>query len=118
VMRRYGFLVDSRATPANPDHLPVGFTKHFDRTLNQELLDITCAACHTGELHVTRDGRTRALRIDGGQANHAFTDADFGHFLPTLISSLAATATNPLKFRRFAKNVLGPTYPNGRWELH
>ena len=117
VLSRYGFLVDE-ATPANPDRLPVGFTKHFDRALNEELLDITCAACHTGQIQITRDGRTRAMRIDGGSAIHAFTDSNFGHFLPTLIASMTATATNPLKFLRFARRVLGPTYPEGRWELH
>jgi hypothetical protein len=117
IMRRYGFLVDE-ATPRNPDQLPVGFTRHFDTTLNEELLDITCAACHTGQIQVTRDGRTRALRIDGGQALHAFTDSNPGHFLPTMVASMAATATNPLKFARFARKVLGDTYPEGRWELH
>lgn len=118
VMRRYGFLVDDEATPLNPDRLPVGFTRHFDTTLNEELLDLTCAACHTGQIQVTRDGRPRALRVDGGQAMHAFTDAHFGQFMPTMISSMAATVTNPLKFRRFAKKVLGPTYPDGALTLH
>jgi len=117
VLRRYGFVVDD-PTPANPDGLPVGFSKHFGRDLNEELLDITCAACHTGELNVTRDGRTTALRIDGGSAIHAFTDAHFGHFVPTLVSSMASTATNPFKFNRFARKVLGEHYPRGRWQLH
>lgn len=117
VMRRYGFLVD-QATPLNPSQLPVGFTKHFDRQLNEEVLDITCAACHTGQLHVTRNGRRTAVRIDGGPALHAFTDADFGHFVPTMVASMVSTAANPLKFRRFARKVLGEGYPEGRWTLH
>lgn len=117
VLGRYGFLVDE-PTPANPDRLPVGFTKHFDRQLNEELLDITCAACHTGQIQITRDGRTRAMRIDGGSAIHAFTDSNFGSFLPTLIASLTSTAANPFKFNRFARRVLGSTYPEGRWTLH
>jgi mono/diheme cytochrome c family protein len=116
-MRRWGFLVDP-ATAGNPDRLPVGFTRHFDRAANDDMLSITCAACHTGELHVTRDGRARAVRIDGGQAMHAFTDASFGNFLPTMITSLLSTATNPIKFNRFARKVLGDGYPNGRRELH
>ncbi len=117
VMRRYGFLVDE-VTARNPDRLPVGFTKHFDPALNEELLDVTCAACHTGQLNVTSGGRTRALRIDGGSANHAFTDAHMGQFLPTLIASMAATALNPLKFNRFANRVLGPASTGGKWTLH
>ena len=47
------------------------------------MLDITCAACHTGQIEVTRNGRTTALRIDGGSALHAFTNSNIGHFVPT-----------------------------------
>lgn len=107
LLRRYGFIVDAEPSAMNPDLLPVGFSKHFDRTLNEEMLDLTCAACHTGQLNVTRDGRTVALRIDGGSAIHAFTDSNLGHFVPTLMSSIASTAFNPLKFSRFADRVLG-----------
>jgi hypothetical protein len=117
VMSRYGFLSDPM-TAANPDRLPVGFTHHFDQGLNEELLDVTCAACHTGQIQITRNGYTRALRIDGGSADHAFTTADLGHFLPTLIASMGATWANPLKFNRFAKAVLGDQYPSGLWHLH
>jgi len=116
-LSRYGFIVDPQ-TAHNPDGLPVGFTKHFDRQTNEEMLDITCAACHTGQIHVRRGGTTTAIRIDGGQALHAFTDSDIGHFLPTLVSSLTATAVNPVKFNRFARKVLGDQYPRGRWALH
>ena len=105
-LRRYGFVVDSPSA-ANPDGLPVGFTKHFDRDLNEEMLDLTCAACHTGQINVTRNGRTVGVRIDGGSAIHAFTDSNIGHFVPTLMSSIASTVFNPVKFRRFADNVLG-----------
>jgi hypothetical protein len=116
MLGRYGFIVDA-PTDSNPHRLPVGFTKHFDRELQEELLDITCAACHTGQLEVTRDGVSRAIRIDGGQANHAFTDASFGHFLPTMIASMANTYINPFKFVRFAREELGAQYPRGFWEL-
>jgi mono/diheme cytochrome c family protein len=117
VLRRYGFLVDE-PTPKNPDGLPVGFTRHFDRTLNEEMLDITCAACHTGQINVTRNGRTMALRVDGGAGLQAFTDSNVGHFVPTMLASMVATAANPIKFNRFARKVLGDHYPEGRWALH
>ena len=117
VLRRYGFLVDE-PTPKNPDGLPVGFTRHFDRTLNEEMLDITCAACHTGQINLTRNGRTMALRIDGGSGLHAFTDSNVGHFVPTMLASMVSTVTNPIKFNRFARKVLGDVYPQGRWALH
>ena len=89
----------------------------FDRQLNEELLDITCAACHTGQMNVTRAGTTTALRIDGGSALHAFTDANIGHFVPTLAASLLGTLVNPFKFNRFADAVLGPGHSGGRWAL-
>lgn len=115
-LRRYGFIVDP-PTAANPDQLPVGFSKHFDAQLNETLLDVTCAACHTGQLHVTRNGRTTAVRVDGGQAMHAFTTSTAGHFLPMMMASMASTALNPFKFNRFADRVLGPG-GGGRMALH
>ena len=116
-MRRYGFIVDP-ATPQNPDGFPIGFAKHYDPQLNEEVLDITCAACHTGQIHVTdSSGRTTALRIDGGSALHAFTNSKIGHFVPTFGASLMGTLANPMKFNRFANAVLGPNREGGRWAL-
>lgn len=115
-LRRQGFIVDPQ-TAANPDQLPVGFTRHFDNGLHEELLDITCSACHTGQLNLTRGGRTVAVRIDGGQAMHALTTSTPGHFLPTMMASMVSTWANPFKFNRFARRVLGDS-PGGRWELH
>ena len=58
-MRRYRFLVDPAPSAANPDQLPIGFTRHFDPGIGEDVLDITCAACHTGEIHYTKDGKTQ-----------------------------------------------------------
>ena len=116
IMRRYGFLVDGPSR-ANPDGLPLGFAKAFDPQLNEDMLDITCAACHTGQITVTRGGRTTALRIDGGSALHAFTNSKIGHFVPTLAASLLGTLANPAKFSRFADAVLGAGNSGGRWAL-
>jgi hypothetical protein len=109
-MRAYGFLVDPAASPANPDHLPVGFTRHFDRHLQEEVLDFTCATCHTGQLDVTRNGRRYGIRVDGGPAMHALTSVKLGHFGPVLLGAMGSTYLNPLKFDRFAHRVLGPSY--------
>ena len=117
-MRGYRFLVDAAATPNNPDRLPVGFARYFNPNVNEDVLDITCAACHTGELHVNAGGQRVALRIDGGQAMHAFTSPDRGQFLSDLNASLMTTYFNPLKFTRFAKKVLGNRYPSGYFHLH
>ncbi|WP_246589868.1 di-heme-cytochrome C peroxidase [Marinobacterium ramblicola] len=99
---RFKFLDD----PSHPDDLPVGFAKRYSASLGEELLDISCAACHTGELHYNKEGKRFGLRIDGGQAMHAFTDLQRGSFGPMLISALAETWANPLKFNRFADRVL------------
>jgi mono/diheme cytochrome c family protein len=117
-LQRYRFIVDPKPTARNPDRLPVGFTRHFDHALGQDVLDITCAACHTGEIHARKDGKTIAVRIDGGQAMHAFTDMQRGAFGPTLVASMIATWTNPMKFDRFAKRVIGTRFPEGKSALH
>ncbi|MEM9058106.1 MAG: di-heme-cytochrome C peroxidase, partial [Pseudomonadota bacterium] len=116
-LRTYRFIVDGAPTPANPDQLPIGFARHYSTVVNEDVLDITCAACHTGQLHVEKDGRRIAVRIDGGQAMHAFTDNARGNFGPTLMASMIATYVNPLKFNRFARKVLGAGYPEGKATL-
>lgn len=111
LMRAWGFQVDNAATPANPHQLPVGFTKHFDPVLQDHVLDLSCATCHTGALRVRQgDGSLLSLRIDGGQAMHAFTTSSMPHFLPVLITSMLSTYTNPFKFDRFARKVLAEHY--------
>jgi mono/diheme cytochrome c family protein len=118
-LRAYGFIVDPEPSLQNPDQLPVGFAKRFDPKLGEAVLDLSCAACHTGQLVVNRGGKRTALRIDGGPASHAFTTTRLGHFVPTLVASLASTYVNPLKFRRFGKRVLGEGgYPRGKGRLH
>ena len=113
LMRAWGFQVDNAATPANPHQLPVGFTRHFDPVLQDHVLDISCATCHTGALRVRQgDGSLISLRIDGGQAMHAFTTSSMPHFLPVLITSMMSTYLNPFKFDRFARKVLAEHYHN------
>jgi hypothetical protein len=116
-LRRLGFIVDPMPTHDNPNQLPLGFTKHFDPQLNEDVLDITCAACHSGQINVTRNGRTTGIRIDGGAAMHAFTAVHTGHFLPVLLGSMTSTMLNPIKFNRFARNVLGDAYDTGKGRL-
>jgi mono/diheme cytochrome c family protein len=118
-MRAFGFLVDNTKTEMNPDQLPVGFTKHYDPVKREDLLDITCAACHTGELHYTgKDGQRVAIRIDGGAAMHAFTAMKLGHFGPTLLAAMARTYLNPWRWHKFARAVLGDEhYESGNGTL-
>ena len=120
-MRRFGFLVDAMPSKMNPDQLPVGFSKHYDYDLREDVLDLTCATCHTGQLDIdspSNNGKLYTVRIDGGQAMHAFTAVAVGHFIPTLLESMTSTYLNPWKFNRFARRVLKDHYAEGKGQLH
>lgn len=111
-MARFGFLIDpaQNATANNPGNLPVGFARHQNPGNQDQFLDITCAACHTGELRFNG----QAVRIDGGSAQHVLPSSvptlRGGSFGQALVASLASTYYNPWKFERFARNVLGSDY--------
>jgi mono/diheme cytochrome c family protein len=111
-LARFGFLIDpsQRPTPNNPGNLPVGFARHQNPGSQDEFLDITCAACHTGELRFNG----QAVRIDGGSAQHVLPSSvptlRGGSFGQSLVASLTSTYYNPWKFERFARNVLGQDY--------
>ncbi|UVE19516.1 cytochrome c [Pseudomonas sp. LS44] len=111
-LARFGFLIDpqQRASQLNPGNLPVGFARHADEATGNQYLDITCSACHTGELRY----RGNAIRIDGGAALHSLASTvptlRGGGFGQALGMSMALTYYNPLKFRRFAKEILGERY--------
>ena len=49
---------------------------------------------------------------------HEFTNMQRGAFGPTLVASMLSTWANPWKFNRFARNVIGPRYPEGKSGLH
>ncbi|WP_033063644.1 di-heme-cytochrome C peroxidase [Pseudomonas sp. GM48] len=111
-LARFGFLVDpgQKPTPNNPGNLPAGFTQHQNAGSPDKFLDITCAACHTGELRF----KGQAVRIDGGSAQHVLPSSvptlKGGSFGQALVASLVSTYYNPWKFERFARNVLGQDY--------
>ncbi|MEM1439298.1 MAG: di-heme-cytochrome C peroxidase [Pseudomonadota bacterium] len=91
----FGFLAQ-QPTDNNPDGLPVGFSQDHDDDA-QAWLGLTCAACHTGEVHY----RGAKIRVDGGQSL-----LDFDGFEAAVVDALSATLANPDKFERFARRVL------------
>jgi hypothetical protein len=97
----FGFLPDS-AGPQNPDGLPVGFARDTIIDVNTgqsvEVVGLTCAACHTGQLEYQGKG----IRIDGGSAN-----VDLASFQTELGYAVAFTDKIPFRFERFARTVLG-----------
>ncbi|WLH61526.1 di-heme-cytochrome C peroxidase [Pseudomonas sp. FP2300] len=118
-LARFGFLVDpaQKASPDNPGNLPVGFARHQNPGSSEQFLDITCAACHSGELRF----KGQAIRIDGGSAQHVLPSSvptlRGGSFGQALVASLASTYYNPWKFERFARQVLGKDYDARHEEL-
>ncbi|MGX1176338.1 di-heme-cytochrome C peroxidase [Pseudomonas sp. R151218B TE3479] len=118
-LARFGFLIDpaQKASPGNPGNLPVGFARHQNPGSTEQFLDITCAACHTGELRF----KGQAIRIDGGSAQHVLPSSvptlRGGSFGQALVASLASTYYNPWKFERFARQVLGKDYDARHDEL-
>ncbi len=113
-MRGWGFIVDPGQLPsaANPGNLPVGMTRHHNPDADAQRLDLSCALCHTGELHY----RGVALRVDGGQAVQSVSTAKRGEFITTLAAAALATYINPAKWNRFAERVAG-TDPEKRDQL-
>jgi hypothetical protein len=79
----------------NPDGLPVGFVG--ETADNVKWLGMTCAACHTAELHVSEV----AFRVDG-----APTQGNVQALLSDLIVAVKNTADDAAKFDRFAAKVL------------
>ena len=118
-LARFGFLIDPEQQPSqqNPGNFPVGFTRHADAETGEHYLDISCAACHTGQLRY----KGQAVRIDGGAALHSLASTvptlRGGSFGQALGMSMALTYYNPLKFRRFAQQVLGDEYTSGKAQL-
>ncbi len=101
-LARFGFIPDP-VSPANPDALPVGFTKgesFVEGTMTPEpVVGLTCAACHTGQIEY----RGRGLRVDGGPGM-----IDATGFQGQLGAALLLTDQSAPRFARFADRVLGP----------
>lgn len=126
-LARFGFLIN-HGDPS-PLSLPVGFARHEDPDWwgsgdGAEVLDVACAACHTGELYyrtsncgtgppprvASRDDKLCGLRVDGGQAMHVIAASSVHRrarsFAQEMVSSMLATYVAPLKWRRFKRAVL------------
>jgi mono/diheme cytochrome c family protein len=91
---RYRYLTQ-KATPSNPDGLPVGMAK--DIYQGKAYMGFTCAACHTGQVNYRGTG----IRIDGGPAS-----ADMDSFMHDLGAALAKTESDDTKKARFVQAVL------------
>ena len=100
---RFGFLEGQQHPTLNPNGLPVGFARqeNFSDPMTGQtypVVGLTCAACHTGELHHGK----YAVRIEGGPAM-----IEVSEFQKALGIALALTQKYPFRFGRFAEKVLG-----------
>jgi mono/diheme cytochrome c family protein len=105
-LSRFGFI-PSHADALNPDGLPIGFAvdKDFVDPIEKRgyaVVGLTCAACHTGELHYGK----YAVQVEGAPAM-----IEVAAFQKALGLALAFTDTFPLsvgRYGRFEERVLGP----------
>ncbi len=103
-MRRLGFVYDpsENINPNNPLDMPIGLTWHYAKDSNDKIMDVSCAACHSGQM--TYEGTL--IQIDGSPGGHALPALQPSQFLPNVYASLFTTMVNPFKFSRFADKVL------------
>lgn len=98
-MRKLGFL-PRRSGGGNPDGLPIGFAKDFDKTNKRSWVGLNCSACHTSQINYKNVG----YLVDGAAGL-----IDLSGFLRTLVAALEETSSDEQKFERFAGNVLEGT---------
>ena len=89
--------------------LPVGFSRAtvpmMRGVIEQDVVGLTCAACHTTELHF----QDTAIRIDGATAL-----IDPTSFQSALGGAMLLTQRLPFRFNRFADRVLSKPQPPDR----
>jgi len=103
-LARFGFLNSQKDSKLNPDELPIGFARQEDfhdpeTKTTYPVVGLTCAACHTGELHYSK----YAVRVDGAPAMIEVTE-----FQKALLLAVGLTQKIPFRYGRFEKRVLGP----------
>ena len=103
-LARFGFLNSQKDSKLNPDGLPIGFARQEDfhdpeTKTTYPVVGLTCAACHTGELHYSK----YAVRVDGAPAMIEVTE-----FQKALLLAVGLTQKIPFRYGRFEKRVLGP----------
>jgi hypothetical protein len=105
-LSRFGFI-PSHTDAQNPDGWPIGFAldKNFTDPIEKSaypVVGLTCAACHTGELHYGK----YAVQVEGAPGM-----IEVAAFQKALGLALVFTDTFPLsigRYRRFEERVLGP----------
>ena len=102
-LARFGFLSGQTDAKLNPDGLPIGFARQADfydpeKKKTYPVVGLTCAACHTGELHYGK----YAVQVDGAPAMIEVTE-----FQKALGLAVGLTKGIPFRYGRFEKRLLG-----------
>jgi hypothetical protein len=107
---RYGLITQAPNPRTNPDGLPIGLTKTVvtEGRFKGETVGITCAACHTGQLHY----QGKRIRVDGAVGN----TFDVMAYMQAFDDALQTTLTDAAKFERLAAR-LGASSPDAKSEL-
>lgn len=99
-MEKFGYLPDLQDSRG----LPVGFTVDKGGE-TEEWLGMTCAACHTAELHYQDKKQDKKLRIDGAPAI-----ANLMEFYRAMYRAFRAMCQDTKKREEFVKEVLGDNF--------
>jgi len=116
-LARYGFIYESdQPAPGEPD-LPIGwaidekYMAKYDTPPVETptpMVGLSCAACHSNRIDIEGpDGRIKGVLIEGGSAM-----IDLGSLELAVGKALGYTWAFPLRFARFARNVLGVDVPD------
>ena len=103
-LSRFGFLKSRSDPKLNRDGLPIGFARQEDfydpdHKTTYPVVGLTCAACHTAELHYGK----YAVQVDGAPAM-----IEVYEFQKALLLAVGFTQKLPFRYGRFEKRVLGP----------
>lgn len=96
---KVGLLMDQPDLKNNPDSLPIGITKTTVSSgqYTGVYMGMTCAACHTGQVHY----KGQQIRIEGGVNN----SLDIVAWIRSLADSLNETVTEPARFQALLKTI-------------
>ena len=116
-LARYGFIYENdQPLPGEPD-LPIGWAIEEKYVAKYDvppvetptkMVGLSCAACHSNRIDIaSRDGRVKGILIEGGSAM-----IDLGSFEQAVGKALLYTSMMPMRWARFARNVLGADLPD------
>jgi len=116
-LARYGFIYENDQPATDEPDLPIGWAIEYKYVAKYDIppvetatsmVGLSCAACHTNRIDVQGpDGRVKGVLIEGGSGM-----IDLGSFEQAVGKALGYTSFFPMRFARFARNVLKADLPD------